>query len=232
VSASPECELELVEMDGVVEFRWSSHIGLGDDIQTAYHGLSIILKTLRMLGRQQFRPRYASLTCPVSRADMEQLRGEIGCRVKSGAAHNAIAFSSEYLDYPLPSSNRLSFHILGQGLADLRATTQGSFVEKVRSCVRRELSNGRCTVGDCAASLGTSTRTLQKRLNRTQVKFSEIVLDERIKLAKHALQWTDYTLDEIAFQLGYAEQTSFGRAFKNATGLTPKAFRSGHRAAR
>lgn len=229
ISASPECELELVETERVVEFRWRSNIGLGDDAQTGYHGLSIILKTLRMLGRQQFRPKYGTLTCQINRADMEQLGKQVGCPVRGGSAHNAIAFSRKLLDTPLPTSNRLSFYILSQGLNQLRASSQGDFVEKVRSCVRSELSNGRCSVGACAANLRTSTRTLQKRLNRLDVKFSEIVLEERIKLAKHALLWSDYSLDEIAFQLGYAEQTSFGRAFKNATGLTPKAFRSSQR---
>lgn len=229
VSASPECELELVETGSAVEFRWRSNIGLGDDVQTGYHGLSIILKALQMLGRQQFRPKYGSLTCQINRADMEQLRRQVGCPVRGGSVHNAIAFSADLLDQPLPTSNRLSFYILSQGLNQLRATLQGDFVEKVRSCVRNELAQGRCTVGACAESLKTSTRTLQKRLNRLDVKFSEIVLDERIKLAKHALLWSDHSLDEIAFQLGYAEQTSFGRAFKNATGLTPKAFRSSQR---
>jgi len=229
VSASPECELELVELDKVVELQWRSHIGLGHDVQTSYHGLLIIQKTLRMLGRAQFRPKYATLTCAIDRADIEPISQHIGCRVQGGASRNAIAFSAQLLDHPMPTSNRLSYYLLSQGLAQLRATSRGDFEEKVRACVRRELSSGHCSVGDCAKSLRTSTRTLQKRLNRLQIKFSDIVLEERIKLAKHALIWSDYSLDEIAFQLGYAEQTSFGRAFKSATGVTPKAFRSSKR---
>jgi AraC-like DNA-binding protein len=225
VSASPECELELVEYDKVVELQWRSHIGLGHDVQTSYHGLLIIHKTLRMLGRQQFQPKYASLTCGIARGDFEPISQHIGCRVQGDASRNAIAFAAHLLDQPLPTSNRLSYYLLSQGLAQLRASSRGDFEEKVRACVRRELSSGHCTVGDCAKSLRTSTRTLQKRLNRLQIKFSDIVLDERVKLAKHALIWSEFSLDEIAFQLGYAEQTSFGRAFKSATGLTPKAFR-------
>lgn len=229
VSASPECELELVTQDDVVEFRWRSHIGFGDDVQTGYHGLIIIMKTLQRLGQQKFQPKYATLSCAIDRAFVEAIRTRLGCRVQGNSQHNAIAFSRELLDYSLPTSNRLSFAILSQGLNQLRNSAKGDFVEKVRACVRRELASGHCTVGDCADSLRTSTRTLQKRLNRTGIKFSDIVLDERIKLAKHALVWSDYSLDEIAFQLGYAEQTSFGRAFKSVTGLTPKAYRSNQR---
>ncbi|HEY6132186.1 MAG TPA: AraC family transcriptional regulator ligand-binding domain-containing protein [Halioglobus sp.] len=226
VSASPECELKLVEMEKVVELQWRSHIGLGHDVQTSYHGLLIILKTLRMLGREQFQPKYASLTCSIARSDIDPISQHIGCRVKGSADKNAIAFSADALGHPMPTSNRLSYYLLSQGLAQLRITSRGDFEEKVRACVRRELSSGHCTVADCAERLRTSTRTLQNRLNRLKLKFSDIVLDERIKLAKHALIWSDYSLNEIAFQLGYAEQTSFGRAFKSATGLTPKAFRS------
>lgn len=227
VSASPECELELVAIDNGMELRWRSHVGLGDAEQTGYHGVLILFKTLRMLGRQSFRPMYATLTCGIGRAHLDTIQQCLGCRVQGNAAHNAIAFSSASLDVAMPTSNRLTFSILGQGLNQLRTTAGGDFVESVRASIRRKLSGGQCSVSDCAAALHTSTRTLQKRLNRMGIRFSDIVLNERIKLAKQALLWSDASLDEIAFQLGYAEQTSFGRAFKTVTGLTPKVFRAG-----
>ena len=37
----------------------------------------------------------------------------------------------------------------------------------------------------------------------------------------------DTAIDEVAERLGYAEQTSFGRAFKRWTGQTPRQFRQG-----
>lgn len=229
VSASPECELELVSTDSIMELRWRSHIGFGRDVQTCYHGLLIMFKTLQMLGRERFQPRYATLSCNIGRAELEPIRRQLGCRVHGNAEHNAIAFSTASLEQPQPTANRLSFSILSQGLNQLQAVVKGDFVEAVRACIRRQLSAGECTVGDCAGSLRTSTRTLQKRLNRMGIRFSDIVLEERIKMAKQALLWSDCSLDEIAFQLGYAEQTSFGRAFKSVTGLTPKAFRSANR---
>lgn len=225
VSASPECDFELVTGREVAELRWHTDIGLGDRQQVNYHGLLLTMKTLQMLGREHFRPRYTSLTFPLERPAIQLLQERFGCKVYGKAEANAIAFSNDILDRPIATSNRMLFNLLGSSLAQLRAASKAGFVEQVEACVRRSLSSGHCSVDDCAGKLGTSTRTLQKRLTRMGVKFSDIVQNERIKLAKHALLWTDCSLDDIAFQLGYSEQTSFGRAFKRATGVTPKAFR-------
>ncbi len=229
ISVSPECEMELVTSRDVAELRWSTHIGVGERAQIHYHGMLLILKILQKLDATHFRPSYANLTCKVSRADALRLKERLGCRVSGGAGANAIAFSSEFLDRPLATSNRMLFALLGGGMTQIRKNSRANFVEQVESRVRQALSCGHCSLDACAEQLGTSTRTLQKRLTRMGIKFSEIVQNERIKLAKHALLWSDCSLDEIAFQLGYSEQTSFGRAFKRATGMTPKSFRNTQR---
>lgn len=224
-STSPECEMELLRARDVVELRWRTHLEMGDKRQVNYHGLMMIMKTLQMLGRQHFRPRYASLAIAVGRPEILALQERLGCRVQARASANAIAFDADILGRPLATSNRMLFGLLENGMAQLRAATRADFQQLVEASVRRALAAGCCTVDGCAEELGTSARTLQKRLSRVGVKFLDIVQAERIKLAKHALLWSDCSLDEIAFRLGYSEQTSFGRAFKRSTGMTPKAFR-------
>ena len=66
-----------------------------------------------------------------------------------------------------------------------------------------------------------SVRTLQARLAAENARFSELVESQREKLARGHLAQRQLTLDEIADRLGYGEQTSFGRAFKRWTGMTP-----------
>lgn len=225
VSASPECELEMVTARDVVELRWRTNKELGHTEQVHYQGLLLIMKTLRMLGREHFQPRYASLAFKVRRSDILILEDHLRCKVYSKSDAHAIAFPVDLLDRPIASSNRMLFDILGSYMAQLRAASRSGFAEQVEAYIRSALSSGNCTVDGCAEKLGTASRTLQKRLARMNVKFSDIVQNERMKLAKHALCWSDFTLDEIAFQLGYSEQTSFGRAFKRYTGMTPQAFR-------
>lgn len=225
--SSPDAGLEFVEIGSIAELRWWTVVPLGDAAQQVnYQGLLLTMKTLRMLGRERFRPRYATLTCEVGRRDTQALHERLGCKVTGRASANAVAFSADMLRASLPTANELLFNLLEAGLTQLREQARPGFAEQVAAYVRRALPTGRCCVEDCAAELGTSPRTLQKRLTRMRVAFSDIVQSERIKLAKQALLWTSRSLDEIAFQLGYSEQTSFGRAFKRVVGATPQAFRS------
>ena len=225
ISASPEGEMELVTGREIAELRWRTDTGLGDSEQVNYQGLLLIMKTLQMLAGPHFRPRYATLTFKIARSNLQPIQDRLGCRVSGNAEAHAIAFPVEILDRPIATSNRMLFSLLGGYLSQLRTASRSGFVEQVESYVRRALAAGNCSVNGCAAKLGTSPRTLQKRLTRVDVKFSNIVQSERIKLARHALSHGDCTLDEIALQLGYSEQTSFGRAFKRCTGMTPQAFR-------
>jgi AraC-like DNA-binding protein len=224
VSASPECEMELVTGRDVAELRWRTHLSGGEQVN--FQGLLLMTKTLQMLGGEAFRPRYASLTFGVGRSDAQPLQERIGCRVHGRAEANAVAFPVDLLDFPIPTANRPLFNLLGSYLAELQAASRADFVGQVETYVRSALANGHCSVDGCAEDLGTSARTLQKRLTRTGVKFSDLVQSERIRLAKQALMRSDHSLNDIAFRLGYSEQTSFGRAFKRSTGMTPQAFRS------
>lgn len=48
---------------------------------------------------------------------------------------------------------------------------------------------------------------------------------KRIELAQSMLQYEQYSVSTIAEQLGYYDESAFSRAFKAATGLSPRAFR-------
>jgi AraC-like DNA-binding protein len=224
VSASPECEMELVTGREVAELRWRTHLCEGEQVN--YQGLLLMMKTLQMLAGRPAPAHYASLTFGVGRSDIQPLQEKVACRVHARAEANAVAFPVDLLDRPVPTANRMLFSLLSGYLGQLRAAARSGFVEQVEAYVRGALASGHCSVDGCAERLGTSARTLQKRLARIDVKFSDVVQNQRINLARQALLRTDTSLNDIAFRLGYSEQTSFGRAFKRSTGMTPQAFRS------
>ncbi|MEO1470539.1 MAG: helix-turn-helix transcriptional regulator, partial [Pseudomonadota bacterium] len=64
-------------------------------------------------------------------------------------------------------------------------------------------------------------RTLARRLADEGASYQAIVDGVRRRLAESYLDDTALSLAEIAFLLGYADQSSFTTAFKRWTGATP-----------
>ena len=84
------------------------------------------------------------------------------------------------------------------------------------------LRTGRYSAQQMAAQLGLSSRTFQRRLTEEQVTFTQVLDACRYDEALNLLDQGDKSMAEIAYALGYNEQSSFNRAFKRWTGKTPK----------
>lgn len=84
-------------------------------------------------------------------------------------------------------------------------------------------------VVDTAARLNITERTLNRRLKNEGSSYRNIRNDVMRRHAEFYLNETDLTVDAIACQLGYKDFSSFRRAFKQWTNLTPQAFRQQNR---
>jgi AraC-like DNA-binding protein len=141
-----------------------------------------------------------------------------------------VAFPARALDRPVVNSNRLLFRLLIGYLNQVKTAARTTIVERVQDYLRGSLPSGECSIEHCARKLGIATRTLQLHLSEQEVRFSDILQRERIKLAMTYLRQEDLSLDEVAYSLGYSEQSSFGRAFRHWTGSTPQSYRHAHHA--
>ena len=82
------------------------------------------------------------------------------------------------------------------------------------------------TLAQAARDLGASPSTIVKALRRTTGKsFHRQLMDVRIGEAKSLLAAGDLTLDAIARQCGFADQSHFTRSFHREVNLTPRKFR-------
>lgn len=112
---------------------------------------------------------------------------------------------------------------LKKRLADL--TESSTTGEKVHSSLLELLPSGGASLNAVAQRLGTSPRTLRRRLKAEGHSFQAILDGTREKLAEHYLRSTDLSGAEISFLLGFEDPNSFFRAFKNWTGTTPDSVR-------
>jgi len=72
-----------------------------------------------------------------------------------------------------------------------------------------------------------SPRTLQRRLRDHGVVFNDVLDSMRFRAAKSYLAQGDVAGTEVAYLLGFAEQSSFNRAFRRWSGHTPTEYRRG-----
>jgi AraC-like DNA-binding protein len=223
---SPLTMMELLEGNEIAELRWWVRKDLGTNQQAHYQAALLDTNLLRAVGGRAFRPSYVSLTVDTRLKDVSEIESKLGCRYRSRAQANAIAFPTAMLDQPIPSSNRLLYRLLGGYLERVGVASRKSIVERVQDYVHGALSSGTCSIEHCAQKLGTSVRTLQSHLSDSGLRFSDILEKQRMELAKTYLEQAQLSLDEVAALLGYSEQSSFGRAFKRWTGSTPQRFRA------
>lgn len=87
-------------------------------------------------------------------------------------------------------------------------------------------SKGRLTLNECAEKLNYSTTYLSKVLIQYKGEsFTDLCNNEKIKYAKYLLLTTDYSINDIATELGYNNVQNFIRFFKKQTEVTPLSFR-------
>jgi len=118
----------------------------------------------------------------------------------------------------------------GQDLAELEAALHAriralDLPARIRQAVLTLLGDGAISQHSVAASVGLSERTLRRHLLADGLSFRSEIERLRLDTARAMIARTDLPLAEIARRLGYAEQSSFTRAFHRAAGMAPIALR-------
>ncbi|MNN58778.1 HTH-type transcriptional regulator VirS [compost metagenome] len=105
---------------------------------------------------------------------------------------------------------------------------QQSTLNDVRKATYLLLPMGRATIEQVAQSLGLNVRTLQRRLEESQVTYSDLINEVRRDLVLRYMENPRYTLSRIADLLGYSVPSSFTRWFTTQFGMAPAAWRREH----
>jgi AraC-like DNA-binding protein len=105
-------------------------------------------------------------------------------------------------------------------------------IERTRRAIGGRLRGGDPSLVSVARELGMSERSLQRHLRDLGYTFNSLADEVREATARLYLEQPDMALAEIGYLLGFADQSTFNRAFKRWTGCTPKQARTGTMRAR
>lgn len=177
---------------------------------------------------------------PAARARLDDF---FGVKVQFGAPVTRACFDARLLAEPIPSADASLLPLLQQhaeallsarqtglhGLNGLSPSGVSPPVEPLGEQVRRQiaerLAQDGARMAEVAQALGLSPRTLQRRLAALGTPFQALLDGVRRELAQRYVADPALSLTEIAFLLGYAEQSSFTHAFKAWFGQPPQAVR-------
>ena len=161
------------------------------------------------------------------RGDPSVYEEHFGCPVHFQSGRDALLVSERDMDTPNRLGDQTIAKFFDQHLEQEIALIDDdlSLEHAVRRAVSNVLSEGVPTLSFIASELNVGSRTLQRRLSDNGSSFQSVVDLARKDLAKRLLRETQYSLAEIAFLTGFAEQSGFTRAFKRWAGQTPRSYR-------
>ncbi|WP_028530699.1 helix-turn-helix domain-containing protein [Paenibacillus sp. HW567] len=162
--------------------------------------------------------------------DVQILEAYFGCSIRTGAECNRLTLQRSDMDRLFISYNEELLEILTPALDRSLGEQQRSrsITEMIKWIMKRSLTGGRPEIQAVAKEMGMSDRTLQRRLTDENTSFQHLLTQARHEQALEYLADPSLDIKEVAFLIGYEDQSSFYRAFRLWEGNTPANWRTEH----
>jgi AraC-like DNA-binding protein len=187
--------------------------------------LAVVVHMARLIAGAALAPVEATFRAP-GPSCAEAYARWFGCPVRFSAPNDCVLFDRRDLTRPLDAHPEVGLaieRVLARELARLR--TRAGIVGRVQATLADGLPAGKATLKEVAAALNLSTSELQRRLEQAGTSFRTALDEVRQTLAGQYLEDPSLSLIEIAFLLGFSEQSAFTRACRRWFGAPPSALR-------
>jgi AraC-like DNA-binding protein len=222
---SDAAEPALEETEGRGRYRLVLPRGPGRPAEEAIDAiLSLAARTARMLSEGATRPvvvRLERAEPTLSAPFVKVFRAPVRFR----QTENALEYAVRDLDARLPAGNpELARHNDEIAAHQLARIERGRVSRQLQRWLIETLSQGEPAEEAAARSFGLSLRNLQRRLRDEGTTYREVLHETRRDLARLHLDEGRLSVTEIAFLLGFADTSTFSRAFRRWTGSSPSAY--------
>lgn len=184
-----------------------------------------ILKLLRQMCRPDYAPVQIDLVWTPPDALLPRYEQLFHCPLNFARREARIYLDTAALDDPLPTSNqevaRHNDRVVAEFLAGM---DQADLPTIVRMKMIELLPSGECDRERIAALMNMTIRTMHNKLESAGTSYQQLLDETREELAREYMGKKQFSVSDIAYMLGYTDLSSFSRAFKRWTGLSPRAY--------
>jgi len=189
-------------------------------------GMTALLALCDIVAEREIRPIRIELARPAD-SHAEVYREALRAPIQFGAEVGAFYFDKADLDAPLPHSapdiakatDRIAEHYI-ETLDPLKVASQ------VRRLLVDLLPSGKADQELVSSRLNRSASTLQRQLQGEGITYREVLESTQRNLAETYLRDNKHSHAQIAYLLGFSEQSNFSRAFKRWTSMTPRQYQA------
>ncbi|MES2130105.1 MAG: AraC family transcriptional regulator [Pseudomonadota bacterium] len=217
----------VLHFDGdMAQYEWVSHFpdATRHLVESVYAGIRVFTT---WLAGEELPAAHLAFRHPAA-ADAAEYVRLFGVLPEFGAATNAATFPVALLEWPVPNADVGLYPVLQQHAEQLlqqRSRDDQGIAAQVHAAIIKNLAHDRVRLSTIAEELKLSPRTLQRKLSEAGATFQQVLDAARYALAKDYLRQDGLSLVDIAFLLGYQEQSAFTHAFKEWAGVNPGAWR-------
>lgn len=160
---------------------------------------------------------------PDALADCARL---LGCQQVVVGDTYRLRLSSDLLSRPLATADAFLLSRFTEALQDLLASLPSDdLTEQVKRRIQQLLGSGDVSVERIAAPMNISSRHLRRKLSQAGTSYEQLVDEVRRDAAVRMINNGELSLTSIAYELGFLDPSSFTRAFRRWTDMSPTAFR-------
>lgn len=140
------------------------------------------------------------------------------------AGRDALIFSSDVMNKPIPTSNERVKTLVREHVLDAAMEKQ-NLLDQIRLLISHLLRAGQCSIEHVAAIYSCDKRTLQRHLKLEGASYQQILNEVRFDIVTNHLRDTNISLTQVATLAGFSDPSNFSRAFKKHFKKSPQQWR-------
>ncbi|NGZ14164.1 helix-turn-helix transcriptional regulator [Vibrio aestuarianus] len=200
---------------------------LGNDSKVTYLGITLFIAVVIKIVHKVLSDTKVTLgVCLIEHRYREEenalLEETMRCTILEGSPIRKLVIPKHFLHIPLTHSDKnLHFSCVNLLREEAERLKKDDLILQIYHFLNQQSNlvdiNGRAI----ADALNMNLRTLNRHLSQQNTSYRGVVEKYKLEKALHLLDAGKVNMTEIAYQIGFSDLSTFSRAFKRWTGVSP-----------